>query len=51
MKITAREVNVQAQRFYEASGLNLWGTDKPKIVAGLRAVLTNLGFEIEEDLK
>ena len=30
-------LGVMAQRFYEASGLNLSHTSKPEVVAGLRA--------------
>ena len=33
------KLNRMAQQFYEASGLDLLGVDKPKVVAGLRAVL------------
>lgn len=45
--ITEAEVNVLAQRFYEASGLTLsHGHDKPKVVAGLIAVLGELSIEV-----
>ena len=44
--VTAEQVNVSAQRFYEASGLVIRHTDKPKVVAGMRAALTALGFEV-----
>lgn len=47
--ITEVELNVLAQRFYEASGLSLSGLDKPNIVAGLRAVF--LIHESEIDIR
>jgi len=48
--VSETEINRQAQDFYNASGITLdHMTDKPKIVAGLVAVLTNLGFEIEDE--
>ncbi len=51
MKITIErtEINVMAQRFYEASGLNLSHTSKPQIVAGLRHVFELLGVEIADE--
>lgn len=50
MEVTATEINRQAQHFHDVSGIGLAGIgDKPKVVAGLRAVLRNLGFTIVED--
>lgn len=41
------EVNALAQLFYETSGINLPNmTDKPKVVAGLTAVLDELGITV-----
>lgn len=50
LHLTNAQVNVLAQRFYEASGLTLPAmTDKPKLVAGLKAVFAELGIEIRQD--
>jgi hypothetical protein len=46
--ITDVDVNRLAQTFYEASGINVLHTDKPLLVAGLRAVFEELGIDVSE---
>jgi hypothetical protein len=47
--ITEVDLNVAAQRYYEASGIPLPAmTDKPKVVAGLRAALASLGVAVPD---
>lgn len=48
ISLPAVEVNRLAQLFYERSGIRLPAmTDKPKVVAGLRAVFEDMGIHIE----
>ena len=46
LSISTTEVNVLAQRFYEASNLHISMTDKRKVCEGLEAVFTNLGYTV-----
>ena len=49
-RVSAVDINVQAQRFYEATRPALvHHVEKPVIVKGLRLVLENLGATIVED--
>lgn len=49
VSLSATDVNRLAQLFYERSGIRLPAmTDKPKVVAGLRAVFEEVGIHIED---
>lgn len=51
LAITESEVNVLAQRFFEAAGISLpLMTDKPLIVRGLIAVLAELDIEVRPEV-
>ena len=50
MNLTETEVNILAQRFYDAAALTLPSmTDKPKIVAGLKAVFDIIGIVVSDE--
>lgn len=50
LRINQADVNCLAQTFYEHSNIRLESmTDKPKIIAGLTAVFTELGVEVTPD--